>query len=119
MTAGTVVVLGRTGRNFGAGMTNGVAYVLDEDGSFGERCHAEFVGLERLTEPEDQERVQSLIQKHVELTGSPRGREILDRWSAYLPSFWKVVPHVEPVEVETGPTGRRAARLAARAAANA
>ena len=92
MTAGLVVVLGETGRNFAAGMTNGSAYVLDEDGKFPERYNPELVFLDRVADPEDADSIRSLIQRHWELTESPKAKEVLDQWSYYLPKFWKVAP---------------------------
>ena len=119
MTGGTVVVLGRTGRNFAAGMSGGVAYVLDEDGSFGERCNLAQVALEPLPdevaaragsdsgdELETQGRVainhlgmgdelilKGLIERHVRFAGSVRAREILNHWGNWRRKFVKVIPH--------------------------
>jgi glutamate synthase (ferredoxin) len=94
MTAGTVVVLGQVGRNFGAGMTGGVAYVLDEDESFQSRCNRELVELSRLAE-RDLLTVGSLIQRHYETTGSPRARALLSAWESAHDLFWKVVTQAE------------------------
>ncbi len=91
MTKGVVVVLGSTGRNFGAGMSNGYAYVLDEDDSFPRKYNPELVDVRRL-EPAEELFLQSLIGEHRDATGSPRANEILYRWDRYLPLFWKVVP---------------------------
>ncbi|MBI4532188.1 MAG: glutamate synthase large subunit, partial [Candidatus Latescibacteria bacterium] len=96
MTGGVVVILGGTGRNFGAGMTGGVAYVLDEHRNFPERCNLQLVGLERVTSEEDVDLLQSMIGRHLETTNSRRSGEILSRWEEYLPLFWKVVPHLPP-----------------------
>ena len=93
MTEGVVVILGETGRNFGAGMSNGIAYVLDEDGDFPAKLNPELIAIARVTESEDIEIVQALIERHVQLTESARGREILDGWERYRPLFWKVAPH--------------------------
>ncbi|MFQ5846566.1 MAG: glutamate synthase large subunit [Candidatus Methylomirabilales bacterium] len=93
MTAGCVVVLGGTGRNFGAGMTNGVAYVLDEDGTFPQRYNPELVGIERVERAEDAEELRALVLRHLEVTKSDRSREILERWDHYLCLFWKILPH--------------------------
>jgi glutamate synthase (NADPH/NADH) large chain/glutamate synthase (ferredoxin) len=93
MTAGRVVVLGETGRNFGAGMTNGIAYVLDEEGEFPQRYNPELVGIERVEQDEDAKELRTLILRHLELTKSDRSREIAERWEHYLPLFWKVLPH--------------------------
>ena len=92
MTAGLVIVLGETGRNFGAGMSNGLAYVLDETGEFPQRYNPEMVEIRRLTGSGEDEALQSLIREHVELTGSMKGREVLDSWDQYRPLFWKVQP---------------------------
>jgi glutamate synthase (NADPH/NADH) large chain/glutamate synthase (ferredoxin) len=111
MTAGTVVVLGETGRNFASGMTNGVAYVLDLHGHFPARCNTEYVRLEQITEPEDAELLHSLIERHVAWTGSRRGRRILAQWANYLPCFWKVVPH-PAIEAPVERPVRRARQVA-------
>ena len=116
MTGGMVVVLGQTGRNFAAGMSGGVAYVLDEDGGFENRCNMAMVALEPVPEevaaldsedvlPEGHGRVhfnhlgkadslalRGKIEKHLRYTGSVRARFILDNWSHYLPKFVKVMP---------------------------
>jgi glutamate synthase domain-containing protein 3 len=92
MTRGTVVVLGPTGRNFAAGMTGGIAYVIDEEGEFSSvGCNRASVELEPL-EPEDIAILQNLIRRHHGLTGSPRAQHILDNWDALLPCFVKVFP---------------------------
>jgi glutamate synthase (NADPH/NADH) large chain len=94
MTNGLVVVLGRTGRNFAAGMTGGIAYVLDRDGDFATvRCNKEEVDLEPVTEAKDIEILYRLIARHSELTGSPQAKWILGNWVATLPKFIKVFPH--------------------------
>ncbi|MCH8994226.1 MAG: glutamate synthase large subunit [Chloroflexi bacterium] len=93
MTEGIVVILGETGRNFGAGMSNGIAYVLDAHGDFASKLNPEMLALARLTADEDIEVVQALIQRHVQLTESKRGQEILEDWERYRPLFWKVAPH--------------------------
>ncbi|MDT3736981.1 MAG: glutamate synthase large subunit [Denitratisoma sp.] len=115
MTGGTVVVLGQTGRNFAAGMSGGVAYVLDEDGGFAKRCNLSMVALEPVPEEEavsetgeleshgkvavrhlgraDDELLRSLIEKHAQLTGSVRARTVLDKWASYRGKFVKVMPH--------------------------
>jgi glutamate synthase domain-containing protein 3 len=93
MTKGVVVVLGSTGRNFAAGMTGGIAYVLDEAGQFAARCNPAGVDLEPVTEPGDLEALHDLIARHCEHTRSPRALEILIKWDEYLPRFVKVFPH--------------------------
>ncbi|MDP9382392.1 MAG: glutamate synthase large subunit [Chloroflexota bacterium] len=92
MTGGRVVVLGRTGRNFAAGMSGGLAYVLDEDGAFERRCNKEMVDLETPDEGEDRESIHRLVQKHYEWTGSPWALRILENWERYYPLFIKVFP---------------------------
>jgi glutamate synthase (NADPH/NADH) large chain len=120
MTGGIVVVLGRTGRNFAAGMSGGVAYVIDEDNTFAKRCNMAMVELEPVLSEEmvnetafgalndleahgrvdvfanllgeDVERLHVLISRHARLTGSGRAKHILDNWKKYLPMFRKVMP---------------------------
>jgi glutamate synthase (NADPH/NADH) large chain len=107
MTGGTVVVLGRTGRNFAAGMSGGVAYVYDEDGHFARRCNTSMVTLEKLQtleeqagppvgwhrEMSDESLLKTLIEDHHRWTGSLRARELLDNWAASRAKFIKVFPH--------------------------
>ena len=94
MTGGRVVVLGRSGRNFAAGMSGGIAYVLDEAGDFERRLNKEMVGLTRLEEfDEETEIVRKLIAQHQDYTGSRRAEQILFWWDDYLPKFVRVVPH--------------------------
>jgi glutamate synthase (NADPH/NADH) large chain len=120
MTGGVVVVLGRTGRNFAAGMSGGIAYVLDEDDSFASRCNFSMVELEPVVEEDDlleklhhhggdieykglidvmsdmtrrdAERLHTLISNHARFTNSTRAKEILANWRDYLPKFRKVMP---------------------------
>ena len=91
MTGGRVVVLGPTGRNFAAGMSGGIAYVLDEAGDFARRCNQEMVFLERMNEA-DAELVMTMIQKHTYYTNSDRGRYVLAHWEELAPKFVKVFP---------------------------
>jgi glutamate synthase domain-containing protein 3 len=92
MTKGLVVVLGRCGRNFAAGMSGGIAYVLDEAGDFAEkRCNTAAVDLEPVAE--DAQLLRSLIERHAQFTASPRANWILENWSAMQPKFIKVFPH--------------------------
>ncbi len=94
MTRGTAVILGRTGRNFAAGMTGGIAYVLDQTGEFVTVCcNRGDVDLEPTTDPRDVEILHRLISRHAELTGSPQAKLILQNWEATLPKFVKVFPH--------------------------
>ncbi len=92
MTGGRVVVLGRTGRNFAAGMSGGVAYVLDEEGDFHRRCNQEMVDLEPLDDPEDVQLVWDLVRKHAEQTHSSRGKKVLANWERMLPKFVRIMP---------------------------
>jgi glutamate synthase (NADPH/NADH) large chain len=118
MTGGTVVVLGTAGRNFAAGMSGGIAYVLDEEGDFSQRCNLAMVELEPIPEEDsaaadagatgeleshgkvqidhlagnDEATIKSLIQRHLLYTGSERARRILENWATYLPRFVKVMP---------------------------
>ena len=94
MTKGLVVVLGKTGRNFAAGMTGGIAFVLDRAGDFASvKCNRREVDLEPVADPKDIETLFELISRHAEYTGSPQARWILDNWEATLPKFIKVFPH--------------------------
>ncbi len=99
MTNGLVIVLGKFGNNFGAGMSGGSAYLLDEQGMFEKLHNPEMIKGLPLDDAEDIKLVQGLIYKHLERTDSARAREILDRWDHYRPLFVKVAPKVEPVAV--------------------
>jgi glutamate synthase (ferredoxin) len=92
MTGGKVVVLGSTGRNFAAGMSGGVAYVLDEAGDFATKCNPQMVGLERLEEAGEIEEVRSMIQRHQQHTGSRKAARVLADWASHVPRFVKVMP---------------------------
>jgi glutamate synthase (NADPH/NADH) large chain len=118
MTGGTVVVLGKAGRNFAAGMSGGIAYVLDEEGDFAQRCNLAMVELEPIPDEDhaatssggngelethgkvqvdhvagnDDAMLKAIIQRHLLYTGSDRARRVLENWSAYLPKFVKVMP---------------------------
>jgi glutamate synthase (NADPH/NADH) large chain/glutamate synthase (ferredoxin) len=90
MTGGRVVVLGPTGRNFAAGMSGGIAYVLDEDGGFRGRCNPELVGFEDV---EDDAELRVLVEEHLARTGSAVAERLLSRWAESLASFVKVMPN--------------------------
>ena len=92
MTRGLVVVLGKTGRNFAAGMSGGVAYVIDEEGDFAQRCNLQMVDLETFADADEEQLVRSLIERHAELTKSRRAAEILANWILYREKFHKVMP---------------------------
>jgi glutamate synthase (NADPH) large chain len=94
MTNGLVIVLGATGRNFAAGMSGGIAYVYDDRGDFSSRrCNQASVDLEPLVDPVDIDKIQSLLARHRDLTGSPRAAWVLEHWADAQPLFIKVFPH--------------------------
>ncbi len=103
MTGGVIVVLGNVGRNVGAGMTGGLAYFLDEDGSFPAKVNPEIIKIQRVTTPAGEQQLKDLIQAHADRTGSPKARMILATWSEYLPQFWQAVPPSEADSPETNP----------------
>jgi glutamate synthase (ferredoxin) len=92
MTGGRVVILGPTGRNFAAGMSGGIAYVLDETGDFAQRCNMQMVAIEKLVDADEIEQVWKMIQRHQAYTQSTRAAKILAEWSETLPKFVKVIP---------------------------
>jgi glutamate synthase (NADPH/NADH) large chain len=93
MTGGRVVILGSTGRNFAAGMSGGVAYVLDETGDFGQfRCNRDMVDLEPLSAPEDIAELREMIANHYRHTASTVARCTLENWAVMLLKFVKVMP---------------------------
>ncbi len=92
MTGGRVVILGSSGRNFAAGMSGGIAYVLDEKGDFPSRCNRQMVGLEKLEEETEMEEVRQMIQRHAQYTRSQRAGTILAFWQKYRGQFVKVMP---------------------------
>jgi glutamate synthase domain-containing protein 3 len=109
MTGGSVVVLGMTGRNFAAGMSGGIAYVLDEDGSFAGRCNQSMVQLEPVLAEAEQEGklarsmwhlgeadevvLKRLLENHLRYTASPQAKKVLDAWTQYRGKFVKIFPH--------------------------
>lgn len=92
MTGGRVVVLGRTGRNFGAGMSGGIAYVYDEAGDFDVRCNTGIVWLESLTDPEEIDEIKQMIVNHIRYTNSEHAKRILKDWDVEVHKFVKVIP---------------------------
>jgi glutamate synthase domain-containing protein 3 len=92
MTGGVVVVLGRTGRNFAAGMSGGLAFVLDASGDFATRCNRALVELAAVTDASDAALLKRLIERHARFTGSARARHVLARWDETLREFVRVVP---------------------------
>jgi glutamate synthase domain-containing protein 3 len=133
MTGGTVVVLGRTGRNFAAGMSGGVAYVYDEDGSFAGRCNTSMVALEKVLPAgeqaatgsadawhrgqADETQLKKLVEDHHRWTGSLRARQILDQWAQARTRFVKVFPHEYRRAMTEGAAAKARAGAAAQAAA--
>ena len=92
MTGGRVVVLGKTGKNFAAGMSGGIAYVLDEDSDLYMRTNKEMVSMQEITSKYDVLELKEMIKEHVALTNSDKGKRILDHFSEYLPKFKKIIP---------------------------
>ncbi len=93
MTGGRVVVIGKTGKNFAAGMSGGVAYVLDEDRDLYTKLNKEMVLFSEVTEKYDIIELRELIEEHVSATGSEKGKAILESFEEYLPKFKKIIPH--------------------------
>lgn len=92
MTGGTAVILGEVGRNFGAGMSGGIAYVYDPDGKFEQKCSKEALNLLRVEEDKDIDELMALIENHYNATYSPLAQRILENWEFSLPKFIKVFP---------------------------
>ena len=112
MTAGMVIILGETGRNFGAGMTGGTAYVLDEKEQFEKKYNQDWVKIEKVTGETDIKSLMALIQNHAAYTGSQHAENILTNWETFLPYFWKVVtppppPMPAPVQLKRRAATRR------------
>ena len=93
MTGGRVVVLGKTGKNFAAGMSGGIAYVLDEENDLYTKINKEMVFSEEITSKYDVMELKDMIKEHVALTNSQKGKEVLDNFSEYLPKFKKIIPY--------------------------
>ncbi|MBN1121609.1 MAG: glutamate synthase large subunit [Anaerolineae bacterium] len=92
MTGGRLIVLGSVGRNFAAGMSGGIAYILNTDGKFAYFCNCGMVELTPIFEYEDQHFVKTLLEKHVDYTGSPVAEHVLENWHEFMPKFIKVMP---------------------------
>ena len=92
MTGGRVVVLGEAGRNFAAGMSGGIAYVMDEAGDFATRCNKQMVLLEKIEDLSEAEEVRQLIRRHLEYTGSAKANSVLENWDEVVTKFVKVIP---------------------------
>ena len=93
MTGGRAVILGGTGKNFAAGMSGGIAYVLDEHNDLYTKVNKEMVSLSELTNKYDVSELKEIIEEHVANTNSQKGKEILDNFALYLPKFKKIIPH--------------------------
>ena len=93
MTGGRAVILGRTGKNFAAGMSGGIAYVLDEEHDLYTRLNKALVSLETVTEEDDIAELKTIISEHAEATGSEKAKQILADFERYLPCFKKVIPY--------------------------
>ena len=92
MTGGTVVVLGKTGKNFAAGMSGGIAYVYDPEGTFPQLCNTEMVLLEALDDPDEVVLLKKWIEQHVRRTHSPLGQRLLESWGTVVGRFVRVIP---------------------------
>ena len=101
MTGGVAVILGPTGRNFAAGMTGGMAFVYDHDGTFLNRVNKELVDIDRLTHPGMKKLVKSLLRRHYELTNSPVARDLLRNWEEASMSFRRVLPKDRVADIES------------------
>ena len=114
MTGGVVVMLGESGRNVGAGMTGGLAYLLEEtEGSVAPRINTEIVKVQRVISKAGEDQLKGLIEMHVEATGSPKGKRILAAWDEYKGKFWQLVP---PSEAATPEASNKDVQPAAAAA---
>ncbi|MEA5576886.1 glutamate synthase large subunit [Anabaena sp. UHCC 0451] len=110
MTGGVVVVLGKVGRNVGAGMTGGLGYFLDEDGAFPELVNKAIVNIQRVVTEAGAKQLYELIKAHSDRTGSPKAQLILQNWSEYLPKFWQVVPPSEADSPEANAEAEKAGK---------
>jgi glutamate synthase (ferredoxin) len=104
MTGGVIVVLGTVGRNMGAGMTGGLAYILDDSENFAEKVNPEIVKIQRVATKAGEKQLKDLISAHVEKTGSAKGKAILADWETYLPKFWQIIPPSEAESPEASET---------------
>ncbi len=104
MTGGVIVVLGTVGRNVGAGMTGGIAYILDDSENFAEKVNPEIVKIQRVATKAGEKQLKDLISAHVEKTNSVKSKAILADWETYLPKFWQIVPPSEAESPEASET---------------
>ncbi|HIV25970.1 MAG TPA: glutamate synthase large subunit [Candidatus Scatomonas pullistercoris] len=93
MTGGRVVVLGKTGKNFAAGMSGGIAYVLDEDNHLYRNLNKEMISIEKVDNPYDKQELKNMLEKHVAATNSEKGRRVLENFETYVPKFKKIIPN--------------------------
>ena len=93
MTGGRVVVLGKTEKNFAAGMSGGIAYVLDEENDLYRNLNKEMIEIDKVENKYDRKELRDMIQKHVEATSSEKGRQVLEHFEEYLPKFKKIIPN--------------------------
>jgi glutamate synthase (ferredoxin) len=103
MTGGVIVVLGKVGRNVAAGMTGGLGYFLDEDGSFPELVNRSIVKVQRVITEAGAKQLYELIKTHQRNTGSPKANRIIENWQEFLPKFWQLVPPSEAESAEANP----------------
>jgi glutamate synthase (ferredoxin) len=103
MTGGVIVVLGSVGRNVAAGMTGGLAYFLDEDGSFSAKVNREIVKIQRVSTEAGEAQLRGLIEAHYQRTNSEKAKSILADWQLYLGKFWQVVPPSEADSLQVNP----------------
>ncbi|WP_017652900.1 glutamate synthase-related protein [Fortiea contorta] len=111
MTGGVIVVLGKVGRNVGAGMTGGLAYFLDEEGNFPEFVNQEIVKIQRVVTADGEKQLQELIRAHSDRTGSPKAKAILANWSEFLPKFRQLVPPSEADSPEASSEQKQLSRV--------
>ncbi|MCB0252032.1 MAG: glutamate synthase subunit alpha, partial [Anaerolineae bacterium] len=105
MTGGCVVVLGETGRNFGAGMTGGQGFVYDVNETFERRYNKELIAISRLVGDAYEQYLKALVVEHLEKTGSPLARMLLDNWETQRQFFWHVMPKANVVQIESATEG--------------
>jgi glutamate synthase domain-containing protein 3 len=117
MTGGVVVILGKTGKNFGAGMSGGEVFILDEDKTFSTRLNPAMVRIDEFKEERDVELVKRMLANHVIYTNSSKAKKILEHWKEYIPKFLKVIPTAYAEVVERHLAEGKDVRVAAPAAA--
>eukprot|EP01025_Chloroclados_australasicus_P017594 TRINITY_DN18980_c0_g1_i3.p2 TRINITY_DN18980_c0_g1~~TRINITY_DN18980_c0_g1_i3.p2 ORF type:complete len:156 (-),score=35.64 TRINITY_DN18980_c0_g1_i3:526-993(-) len=116
MTGGAVVMIGTVGRNVAAGMTGGLGYFYDEDGTFCSKVNAEIVSLQKVVTAAGEAHLKRLLEEHLERTGSVRAQRILDDWANELHNFWQLVPPSEKDVPEASVAAEMPAAVAAQTA---